>query len=69
LFKDAHLAEENPLTVSVRAQLKALQAEVGELLMKTEFLGKAAAFFAQADGAGPRSRTVASPMCASCAVT
>ncbi len=47
LFKDAHPAEEKPLTVSERAQLKELQAEVRELRMKTEFLGKAAAFFAQ----------------------
>ena len=47
LYKGAHPAEENPLTVSERAQLKELQAEVRELRMKTEFLGKAAAFFAQ----------------------
>ena len=47
LFKDAHPVAEKPLTVSERAQLKALQVEVCELRMKTEFLGKAAAFFAQ----------------------
>ena len=47
LFKDLHPAEEKPLTISERAQLKELQAEVRELRMKTEFLGKAAAFFAQ----------------------
>jgi transposase len=47
LFKNAHPAEEQPLTVSERAQFKELQAEVRELRMKTEFLGKAAAFFAQ----------------------
>jgi transposase len=47
LFKGAHPVVEQPLSVSERAQLKALQAEVRELRMKTEFLGKAAAFFAQ----------------------
>lgn len=47
LFKDAHPVAERPLTVSERVQLKELQAEVRELRMKTEFLGKAAAFFAQ----------------------
>ena len=47
LFKDAYPAEEKPLTASERAQLKELQIEVRELRMKTEFLGKAAAFFAQ----------------------
>ena len=47
LFKDAHPVAEKPLTGSERAQLKELQAEVRELRMKTEFLGKAAAFFAQ----------------------
>ena len=47
VFKDAHPAEEKPLSVSERAQLKELQAEVRELRMKAEFLGKAAAFFAQ----------------------
>ncbi len=47
LFRDSHPAEEQPLTVSERAQLKALQAEVRELRMRNEFLGKAAAFFAR----------------------
>jgi transposase len=47
LFKNSHPVEEKPLTVSERVQLKELQAEVRELRMKTEFLGKAAAFFAQ----------------------
>ena len=46
-YKRAHPVEEKPLTVSERAQFKELQAEVRELRMKTEFLGKAAAFFAQ----------------------
>src|SRR5215210_941819 len=40
LFKDNHPADEKPLTVSERAQMKELQAEVRELRMKTEFLGK-----------------------------
>jgi transposase-like protein len=39
--------EESPLTVSERARLQELEREVRELRMKTEFLGKAAAFFAQ----------------------
>jgi len=47
LFRDAHPVVDKPLTVSERAQLKELQAEVRELRMKTEFLEKAAAFFAQ----------------------
>ena len=47
LFKNSHPVEEKPLTMSERVQLKELQAEVRELRMKTEFLGKAAAFFAQ----------------------
>ena len=47
LFREAHPVDEKPLTMSERAQFKELQAEVRELRMKTEFLGKAAAFFAQ----------------------
>lgn len=47
LYRDSHPVEERPLSVSERVQLKELQAEVRELRMKTEFLGKAAAFFAQ----------------------
>ena len=47
MFKDSHPVEETPLTISERARLKLLEAEVRELRMKTEFLGKAAAFFAQ----------------------
>ena len=47
LFRDVHPAEEKPLSMSERALLKELQVEVRELRMKTEFLGKAAAFFAQ----------------------
>src|SRR4029453_4956344 len=39
--------EEPPLTVSERARLRELEKEVRELRLKNEFLGKAAAFFAQ----------------------
>lgn len=35
------------LSVAERAELRALKREVAELKMKNEFLGKAAAFFAQ----------------------
>lgn len=38
---------EVPLGVSERIRLKELEAEVRELRMKNEFLGKAAAFFAR----------------------
>jgi len=48
---DAHRAknptEEEPLTLSERARLRELERENRELKMKNEFLGKAAAFFAQ----------------------
>lgn len=47
LYRDAHPVEDKPLTQSERVVLKELQVEVRELRMKTEFLGKAAAFFAQ----------------------
>ena len=47
LFRDQNPPEEKPLTASERAELKALQVEVRELRMKNDFLGKAAAFFAQ----------------------
>ena len=46
-FRDEHPVEEKPLTVSERSRLHDLEREVRELRMKTEFLGKAAAFFAQ----------------------
>jgi transposase len=39
--------EEPPLSVSERARLRELERENRELRMKAEFLGKAAAFFAQ----------------------
>ena len=46
-YRAAHTDEEPPLTISERARLRELEKEVRELRMKTEFLGKAAAFFAQ----------------------
>jgi transposase-like protein len=45
--REDHVGDEPPLTVSERARLKELERENRELRMKTEFLGKAAAFFAQ----------------------
>jgi transposase len=45
-YRDQHPVIEKPLTVSERARLQELEKEVRELRMKTEFLGKAAAFFA-----------------------
>jgi transposase len=42
-----HVGDEPPLTLSERARLRELERENRELRMKTEFLGKAAAFFAQ----------------------
>ena len=42
-----HPVPEIPLTVSERARLAELERENRELRMKAEFLGKAAAFFAQ----------------------
>jgi transposase len=46
-FRDVHPVAEVPLTVSERVRLQELEREVRELRMKAEFLGKAAAFFAQ----------------------
>jgi transposase len=46
-YRAEHADDEPPLTVSERARLRELEREVRELRMKTEFLGKAAAFFAQ----------------------
>jgi transposase len=46
-YRAEHADDEPPLTVSERARLRELEKEVRELQMKTEFLGKAAAFFAQ----------------------
>jgi transposase-like protein len=46
-YRAEHAEDEPPLTISERARLRELEREVRELRMKTEFLGKAAAFFAQ----------------------
>lgn len=46
-YRAEHAEDEPPLTVSERARLRELEREVRELRMKAEFLGKAAAFFAQ----------------------
>ncbi len=46
-YRAEHADEEPPLTVSERARLRELERENRELRMKAEFLGKAAAFFAQ----------------------
>ena len=46
-YRAEHADDEPPLTISERARLRELEREVRELRMKTEFLGKAAAFFAQ----------------------
>jgi transposase len=46
-YRAEHAGEEPPLTLPERARLRELERENRELRMKTEFLGKAAAFFAQ----------------------
>src|SRR5205823_9059159 len=46
-YRAEHAEDEPPLTVSERARLRELERENRELRMKTEVLGKAAAFFAQ----------------------
>jgi transposase len=46
-YRRAHPVVEAPLSVSERVRLRELEAEVRELRMRNEFLGKAAAFFAQ----------------------
>lgn len=46
-YRATHAEDEPPLTVSERARLRELEKENRELKMKAEFLGKAAAFFAQ----------------------
>jgi transposase-like protein len=46
-YRKAHPVEEEPLSVGERARLRELEREVRELKMRNEFLGKAAAFFAQ----------------------
>jgi len=46
-YRKAHPVDEEPLSVSERARLRELERENRELTMRNEFLGKAAAFFAQ----------------------
>lgn len=46
-YRVEHVDDEPPLTISERARLRELERENRELKMKAEFLGKAAAFFAQ----------------------
>jgi transposase-like protein len=46
-YRKAHPVEEEPLSVSERARLRELERENRELKTRNEFLGKAAAFFAQ----------------------
>lgn len=46
-YRKAHAGEEPPLSMSEREELRLLKAENRELKLKSEFLGKAAAFFAQ----------------------
>ena len=46
-YRAEHAGEEPPLSITERARLQELEKEVRELRMKADFLGKAAAFFAQ----------------------
>ena len=46
-YRADHAGEEPPLSITERARLREVEKEVRELRMKAEFLGKAAAFFAQ----------------------
>ena len=46
-YRVAQADEEPPLSMSERAELRQLKDEVRELRLKSESLGKAAAFFAQ----------------------
>ncbi|MFG2425393.1 transposase [Streptomyces sp. NPDC048448] len=46
-YRQEHAGEEPPLNMSERARPRELERENRELRMKTEFLRKAAAFFAQ----------------------
>ena len=46
-YRVEHAGDEPPLALSERAELAELRRENRELRLKAEFLGKAAAFFAQ----------------------
>jgi len=46
IYREAHAGDEPPLALPERARLRELEKENRELRMRTEFLGKAAAFFA-----------------------
>jgi len=46
IYRRAHAGDEPALSISERSRLRELEAEVRELKMEREFLGKAAAFFA-----------------------
>lgn len=46
-YRRAHADEEPALSLPERARLRELEKEVRELRLKNDFLGKAAAFFAQ----------------------
>jgi transposase len=46
-YRKAHPVDEKPLSVAERARLRELERENRELKMRNDFLGKAAAFFAQ----------------------
>ena len=46
-YRREHPVTEEPLSLGGRARLRELEKEVRELRMRNEFLGKAAAFFAQ----------------------
>jgi transposase-like protein len=46
-YRVNHAGEQPPLWITDRARLRLLEKENRELKMKAEFLGKAAAFFAQ----------------------
>jgi len=46
-YRKVHPQEEEPLTLSERARLRELERENRDLRMQTEFLKKAAAYFAQ----------------------
>lgn len=46
-YRDEHVGDDPPMSITERARLRELEREVRELRMKADFLGKAAAFFAQ----------------------